>query len=138
MAALGDATPAQAALRHSHPEWIAELWWDALGPDAARALLAAGNEPAEAALRVNTLRADPAELAAALPVASRPAPGLPEGLVLEAPFDAFAFAAVGRGPLHAAVARRDGRRAAARARGRASGCSTCARRRAGRRRTSPR
>ena len=56
--ALGDATPAQAALRHSHPEWIAELWWDALGPDAARALLAAGNEPAEAALRANTLRTD--------------------------------------------------------------------------------
>src|SRR5690242_8522062 len=26
--ALPEATPAQAALRHSHPEWIAELWWD--------------------------------------------------------------------------------------------------------------
>ena len=90
VAALGDATPAQAALRHSHPQWIAELWWDALGADAARALMAAGNEPAEAAVRVNTLRADPTELAARLPVATHPAPGLPEGLVLEAPFDAFA------------------------------------------------
>jgi 16S rRNA (cytosine967-C5)-methyltransferase len=90
VAALGDATPAQAALRHSHPEWIAELWWEALGADAARALMAAGNEPAEAALRVNTLRADPSELAARLPVATHPAPGLPEGLVLDAPFDAFA------------------------------------------------
>ena len=90
VAALGDATPAEAALRHSHPEWIAALWWDALGPDAARALLAAGNEPAEAALRVNTLRDEPAALAAALPVAAHPAPGLPEGLVLDAPFDAFA------------------------------------------------
>src|SRR3954452_19519124 len=28
VAALPDATPAQAALRHSHPEWIAQLWWD--------------------------------------------------------------------------------------------------------------
>jgi 16S rRNA (cytosine967-C5)-methyltransferase len=46
--------------------------------------------PTEAALRVNTLRADPAELAARLPVASHPAPGLPEGLVLEGQFDAFA------------------------------------------------
>jgi 16S rRNA (cytosine967-C5)-methyltransferase len=90
VAALDDATPAQAALRHSHPDWIAALWWDALGPDHARALMAADNEPAEAALRVNTLRADPAELAARMPVPSRPAPGLPEGLVLEGPFDAFA------------------------------------------------
>jgi 16S rRNA (cytosine967-C5)-methyltransferase len=90
IAALPDSTPAQAALKHSHPEWIAALWWEALGPDEARALLAAGNEPAEAALRVNTLRADPAELAARLPVPTRPAPGLPEGLLLDGPFDAFA------------------------------------------------
>ena len=90
LAALDDSTPAGAALVHSHPEWIAALWWDALGPEVARALMAAGNAPAEAALRVNTLRADPAELAPRLPVASHPAPGLPEGLVLEEPFDAFA------------------------------------------------
>jgi len=89
VAALPDGTPAEAALRHSHPEWIAALWWDALGPDAARALMAADNEPAEAALRVNTLRAEPAAVLAALPVAARPAPGLPEGLVLDGPFDAF-------------------------------------------------
>ena len=90
VAALDDATPEQAALRHSHPQWIAELWWASLGPDAARALMACDNRPAEAVLRVNTLRADPAELASRLPVASSPAPGLPEGLVLEGPFDAFA------------------------------------------------
>jgi 16S rRNA (cytosine967-C5)-methyltransferase len=89
VAALPDATPAQAALRHSHPEWIAALWFDALGPDAARALMAADNEPAEAVLRANTLRGDAAALAAALPVATRPAPDLPEGLILDAPFDAF-------------------------------------------------
>jgi 16S rRNA (cytosine967-C5)-methyltransferase len=90
VASLPDATPAETALKHSYPEWIAELWWEALGPGEARALMAAGNEPAEAALRVNTLRADPAELAARLPVATRPAPGLPEGLLLDGPFDAFA------------------------------------------------
>jgi 16S rRNA (cytosine967-C5)-methyltransferase len=89
VAALPDRTPAEAALRHSHPEWIAELWFATLGPDEGRALLAADNEPAEAALRVNTLRADPGELAARLPVPSHPAQGLPEGLVLDAPFDAF-------------------------------------------------
>jgi 16S rRNA (cytosine967-C5)-methyltransferase len=52
--------------------------------------MAAGNEPAETALRVNTLRTDPQQLAARLPVATRPAPGLPEGLLLDGPFDAFA------------------------------------------------
>jgi 16S rRNA (cytosine967-C5)-methyltransferase len=86
--ALGDATPAQAALRHSHPQWIAELWFDALGADAARALLEAGNRPAEASLRANTLRIAPAELLDRLPVGAHAAPGLPEGLVLDAPFDA--------------------------------------------------
>ena len=90
VAALGDATPAEAALRHSYPQWIAQLWWEALGAETVRALLAAGNEPAEAALRVNTLRSDPEELAARLPVPTHPAPGLPEGLVVDAPFDAFA------------------------------------------------
>jgi 16S rRNA (cytosine967-C5)-methyltransferase len=50
-----DATPAGAAIRHSHPLWIVELWWDWLGPQATRALLAANNEPAELALRVNAL-----------------------------------------------------------------------------------
>jgi 16S rRNA (cytosine967-C5)-methyltransferase len=51
--------------------------------------MAAGNEPAEAALRVNTLRADAADVLAALPVAAHGAPGLPEGLVLDGPFDAW-------------------------------------------------
>jgi 16S rRNA (cytosine967-C5)-methyltransferase len=87
--ALPDRTPAEAALRHSHPLWVAERWFETLGPETARALMAAGNLPAEPALRANTLRTTAAQLAARLPVASRPAPGLPEGLVLEAPFDAF-------------------------------------------------
>ena len=88
--ALPEDTPAEAALRHSHPEWIAALWFSTLGPEPARALLAADNEPAESALRANTLRIGAPELAGRLPVASRPAAGLPEGLVLEGPFDAFA------------------------------------------------
>src|SRR6266542_1215925 len=88
VAALPDRTPAQAALRHSHPEWIARLWWAALGADGARALLAAGNEPPEAVLRANTLRTTRDELAARLEVGSRSAAGLPDALVLDGPFDA--------------------------------------------------
>src|SRR3954467_4009407 len=68
--ALPDATAAQAALRHSHPQWIAELWFEALGPTAARALMAADNLPGEAVLRANTLRITADELAARLPVAA--------------------------------------------------------------------
>jgi 16S rRNA (cytosine967-C5)-methyltransferase len=50
-----DDTPANAAIRHSHPRWLVELWWEWLGPDQTRALLATNNEPAELALRVNAL-----------------------------------------------------------------------------------
>ena len=50
-----DDDPAGAALRHSHPRWLVELWWEWLGADETRALLAADNEPAELALRVNAL-----------------------------------------------------------------------------------
>ena len=58
LAALSDADAAGAGLRHSLPDWIVALWWEQLGPDAARALLARANEPAENALRANTLRTD--------------------------------------------------------------------------------
>jgi 16S rRNA (cytosine967-C5)-methyltransferase len=85
--ALPEATPEQAALRHSHPEWVAQAWWDALGPDDARALMAADNEPAETAIRVNTLRADPEEIAAALNARPAEAPRLPESLILDAAVD---------------------------------------------------
>jgi len=84
---LPDGTPADAALRHSHPQWIAELWFEMLGPDAARALMAANNEPAEAALRANTLHTTRDELLQRLPAR---AGDLPEALVLTSPFDAFA------------------------------------------------
>ena len=88
IAALPEDTPQAAALRHSHPEWIAALWWETLGPDRARSLMAADNEPAEPSLRANTLRITAAGLDARLPVPSHLVPGLPEALVLDAPFDA--------------------------------------------------
>ncbi len=84
---LEDGTPEGAALAHSHPEWIARLWWDELGAEEARALLAFDNEPGELALRVNTLVAEPATVRAQLPVSVHGDPGIPEALVLEGPWD---------------------------------------------------
>ncbi len=92
VAGLDDNTPEAAAVKHSHPRWVAELWWEELGAQDARALLAFDNEPGELALRVNTLVADPATVAAQLLADPRPAavhgdPGIPEALVLEGPWD---------------------------------------------------
>ncbi len=87
LAGFDDATPARAAVMHSVPVWLAELWFAERGPETARALLAAVNLPAESSLRVNTLRADVGHVRAQLPVASRPVSGLPEALVLEGAFD---------------------------------------------------
>src|SRR4051795_10067615 len=47
---LPDTTPREAALAHSHPEWIAALWFESFGAETARALLHADNEPAENAV----------------------------------------------------------------------------------------
>lgn len=50
--ALPEETPPEAALRHSYPDWVAETWWRDLGPEGARALMRALNEPAERAVRL--------------------------------------------------------------------------------------
>jgi 16S rRNA (cytosine967-C5)-methyltransferase len=85
---LTDATAEQAAVKHSHPEWIARAWWQELGGEQARALMAADNEPSEVALRANTLLTDVAALAASLPVPTHLDPAIPEAVVLDGPFDA--------------------------------------------------
>jgi len=56
LAGLSDGDPGAAAVAHSAPEWLARMWWRELGPDDARSLLAAANEPAETAMRANRLR----------------------------------------------------------------------------------
>jgi 16S rRNA (cytosine967-C5)-methyltransferase len=88
---LDDSTPQAAAIAHSHPQWLAEMWWTQLGAKRARSLMAADNEPAQSALRVNTLRADPADVAAklGLPQAGSRLLGvdLPEALVLTQALD---------------------------------------------------
>jgi 16S rRNA (cytosine967-C5)-methyltransferase len=77
-----DDDPAGAALRHSHPRWLVDLWWEWLGPDETRALLAADNEPAELALRVNAL----------VDYDLDDVPGRRDGeaIVVDGPFDALA------------------------------------------------
>jgi 16S rRNA (cytosine967-C5)-methyltransferase len=87
LARLDDETPESAAILQSVPDWLAARWWSELGEVQARALLRVVNQPAESALRVNTLVSDVAAVASALPVASRPAPGIPEGVVIDGPFD---------------------------------------------------
>jgi 16S rRNA (cytosine967-C5)-methyltransferase len=66
LAGLDDSTVAGAAVAHSYPDWLVEMWWDELGPAEARLLMAAMNESAETAFRVNTLRSDPTGVAADL------------------------------------------------------------------------
>jgi len=53
-----DDDPSAAAVADSVPKWLAEMWWRELGTDAARSALAACNQPAEVAMRVNRLRTD--------------------------------------------------------------------------------
>ncbi|MBJ7332012.1 MAG: 16S rRNA (cytosine(967)-C(5))-methyltransferase RsmB [Solirubrobacteraceae bacterium] len=83
-----DATAAGAAVRHSYPRWLAERWFEELGPERARGLMAAGNKPAELAVRVNTLVGDRATIAAKLGVPWHEATDLPEGVIVEQGFDA--------------------------------------------------
>jgi 16S rRNA (cytosine967-C5)-methyltransferase len=102
VAGLPDSTPEEAALKHSHPAWIARLWWDAFGPDGARSLMAADNEPAETAVRVNTLVTQPQQVAQELGTNERgqsPFVQLPEALVLDGPYDVAGSAAFREGRL---------------------------------------
>ena len=62
---LTDGSAVDAAMTHSVPGWLAEMWWEELGR-TGRALLRAINDPAETALRVNPLRATPRGFRSAL------------------------------------------------------------------------
>lgn len=102
-----DSTPAAAAVADSAPRWLAEMWWEELGEEAARGALAACNEPAEVAMRVNSLRAErepvPARLAEAgvearVPDAPWPL-AAPEMLVIEGRIGETVPAAIAAGEL---------------------------------------
>ncbi len=75
LASLAEDTPTDAALKHSYPDWVAELWWDELGRDDALALMRAQNEPPERVVRVNRRKAGT--------VTGRPDPDLPDALHVE-------------------------------------------------------
>jgi 16S rRNA (cytosine967-C5)-methyltransferase len=52
LAALPEDTATAAALRHSYPDWVAEVWWRDLGIEGALACMRAQNEPAETVVRL--------------------------------------------------------------------------------------
>ena len=57
LGSLAEDTATAAALKHSYPDWIPELWWDELGRDDALALLRVQNEPPERVVRINGRKA---------------------------------------------------------------------------------
>jgi 16S rRNA (cytosine967-C5)-methyltransferase len=50
---LPERTATEAALKHSYPDWAAELWWRERGAEEALALMRAQNEPPETVVRLN-------------------------------------------------------------------------------------
>jgi 16S rRNA (cytosine967-C5)-methyltransferase len=90
-------------MAHSVPQWIAELWWEELGPEAARSTLAAINRPAETALRVNLLRTDREAALARLGEGFAPPPpspvASPEAIVAAGPLGEEATAMLAEGAL---------------------------------------
>jgi 16S rRNA (cytosine967-C5)-methyltransferase len=75
--ALPDATAAEAALKHSYPDWVAELWWEEHGEGDARALMQSLNEPPETAVRLNRRKPGSAGLEGARD------PDFPDAVVVE-------------------------------------------------------
>jgi 16S rRNA (cytosine967-C5)-methyltransferase len=49
---LPEETTAQAGLKHSYPDWIAETWWRDLGSEEALELMRALNEPGQPVVRL--------------------------------------------------------------------------------------
>jgi 16S rRNA (cytosine967-C5)-methyltransferase len=91
IAALTDNTPADAAVRHSHPEWVVRMWWGTFGREETVALLERDNSPAENALRANELLVTADEVSVALAeqgVKNHVDRDIPEALVLSGQFDA--------------------------------------------------
>jgi 16S rRNA (cytosine967-C5)-methyltransferase len=72
---LPEATPLEAALRHSYPDWVAQAWWRDLGAGEALALMRAQNEPPETVVRRSALKEGV--------VAGEPDPEIPGALHVE-------------------------------------------------------
>jgi 16S rRNA (cytosine967-C5)-methyltransferase len=72
--ALPEQTAAEAALKLSYPDWVAELWWRERGEEEALALMRALNEPPETVVRLNRRMPDSAR------IQGTPDPDLPDAL----------------------------------------------------------
>jgi 16S rRNA (cytosine967-C5)-methyltransferase len=79
---LVDALP-EGPLKHSYPDWIAEVWERDLGRDEALALMRAQNEPPETVVRVvrGPVEGEPTDVPGALRVARVDEAALAEGRV---------------------------------------------------------
>jgi 16S rRNA (cytosine967-C5)-methyltransferase len=77
VASLPEDTPSAAALKHSYPDWVAELWWEDFD---ALALMRAQNEPPERVVRINRRKSGHVE--------GRPDDDLPDALHVERVDDA--------------------------------------------------
>jgi 16S rRNA (cytosine967-C5)-methyltransferase len=75
LAALPEDNPHAAALKHSYPDWVADVWWEELGPEEALALMRAQNEPPERVVRLNRRKSGQVE--------GRPDPDFPDALHVE-------------------------------------------------------
>jgi 16S rRNA (cytosine967-C5)-methyltransferase len=75
VAALPERTAAEAGLKHSYPDWVAETWWRERGSEEAFALMRAQNEPPETVVRWNHRKPEP--------VAGRPDPVVPGAVHVE-------------------------------------------------------
>ena len=74
---LLERTATEAALKHSYPDWAAELWWRERGAEEALALMRAQNEPPETVVRINRRKPEAARVKGA------PDPELPDALHVE-------------------------------------------------------
>ena len=86
-AALEERVPADPALRHSYPDWLAQAVWRDWGEQHA-AVLEAGNQPAPLTLRANRQRGrrdDYGERLAQAGIGSSALPSLPDALRLDEP-----------------------------------------------------
>jgi len=79
---LVDALP-ESPLKHSYPDWVAEVWERDLGRDEALALMRAQNEPPETVVRVvrGPVEGEPTDVPGALRVARVDDRALAEGRV---------------------------------------------------------
>jgi 16S rRNA (cytosine967-C5)-methyltransferase len=83
LASLPEGDAAEAALRHSYPDWIAETWWREWGAEDALALMRAQNEPPETVVRLvrGEIAGEPTDIPGAYRVARIDEQALAEGRI---------------------------------------------------------